>query len=352
MKKNFLILFFIMFVSLNGYAFANNLYPINDNKGGGYIDKQGKIIIEQKYNFAYGFIGKYAIVEDKNHKKGVIDKKENVVVDFINEDLVNLSEDMVFYKENGKFGLIDINKKVKFKPLYDKVRSFKEGLAGINIKGKWGYINKKGEIQIEPKYYKIADFSGSLAGVSFKDYQTAGYINKKGKMVISFEENNLEPKEFKEGLAPIIKGEEKSCSYINKRGKVVIDNKKIYPKNIYCGNFSEGLNVFYIDENQREITTGFVDKKGNIKYSMLFMVPDSFSSGEFSVFEGFSSNMAQMMIDYKTGYISRDFKVKIPFLYEFARDFIGDLAYVKYEDKEGYINKKGVWVWSKVREGM
>ena len=50
--------------------------------------------------------------------------------------------------------------------------------------------------------------------------------------------------------------------------------------------------------------------------------------------------------------MNKKFKMVIPAIYEFARDFIGDLAYVKFEDKEGYINKKGQWVWSKEREGM
>lgn len=62
--------------------------------------------------------------------------------------------------------------------------------------------------------------------------------------------------------------------------------------------------------------------------------------------------MAQITINYKTGYINRKFQMIIPVIYEFARDFSGDLAYVKFEDKEGYINKKGEWVWSKQREGM
>ena len=62
--------------------------------------------------------------------------------------------------------------------------------------------------------------------------------------------------------------------------------------------------------------------------------------------------MAQIKIDYKTGYINNKFETVIPPVYEFVRDFYGDLAYVKFEDKEGYINKKGQWVWTKEREGM
>jgi hypothetical protein len=62
--------------------------------------------------------------------------------------------------------------------------------------------------------------------------------------------------------------------------------------------------------------------------------------------------MAQYTIDYKTGYIDSSFKIKTSPIYEFAKDFNNDLAYVKYEEKEGYINKKGNFVWTKSRCGM
>ena len=349
MKK--FIISLILFLLCNK-VYCENLYPINDKQGGGYINKYGDIIIKQKYNFAFRFNKNYAIVQGKNLKYGVIDKKGNIVVDFKYDELDNLNENFAIYKENGKFGYIDILKNEKSDALYDKMKKFQEGLAPVCTKGKWGFINKKGEVVIKPEYYDVGNFSQGLAAVSSSSHKTKGYVNKKGKMVISFKENNLEPKEFREGLAPVSYGDDSACSYINKKGKTVIDKDKIYPVKSYCGNFYEGKRVFYIDSDPRNITTGFINKKGKIKYSMLFSIPNNVSEGEFSAFEDFSSNMAQITLDYKTGYVNNKFKMVIPPIYEFARDFIGDLAYVKFENKEGYINKKGQWVYSKEREGM
>ncbi len=358
MKKFFIILFIVFLVCEKAFAFSHasflseNLYPINDKNGGGYINKNGKIILEQKYNFAFRYIGDYAIVQGKNLKYGVIDKNGKTVIDFEYDNLDNLNENLVTYNENGKFGFIDIVKNQKSKAIYDNIKKFKGGLAPVCVNDKWGFINTKGEYVIPPKYYAVSNFSEGLAAVSSSEHKTDGYINKKGETVIPFKDNYLEPKEFNEGLAPVIKGEDKSCSYINKKGKIVIDKDKISPVTSYCGNFYEGLRVFYIDSNPKKITTGYIDRKGRIKYSRKFDVPEIYSDGEFSVFEDFSSNMAQFTIDYKTGYIDKKFKTVIPPIYEFARDFDGDLAYVKYENKEGYINKKGQWMWSKEREGM
>ena len=329
-----------------------HLYPINDANGGGYINKDGVIVLEQKYGFAGRFVGDYAIVQDENLKYGIIDKRGNMVVDFEYDDLNNLSENFVIYKENEKYGFINVLKNKKSVVLYDAIKPFKEGLAAVYIDGKWGFIDKYGKCVIEPKYYDVSNFSEGLATVSFSQHETAGYINKNGKFVITFNENNLEAKDFHEGLAAVVKGKDSACSYINKQGKIVIDKDKIYPMVSFCSNFSQGFAVVYIYNNQNEITTGYMDKDGNLKYSMIFSTPEKMLPEEFSAFDTFCSDMAQVTIDYKTGYIDNKFQMVIPPVYEFARDFNDDLAYVKFEDKEGYINKKGQWVWSKPREGM
>jgi len=333
-------------------AFAQNLYPINDKSGGGYIDKNGEIVIAQNFGFTFNFSGNYAIAQNKNLKYGVIDKKGKTIIGFNYDELLNLSEDFVIYRKNDKFGFIDIKNNKIEEPVFEKMKGFKEGKCAVQKDGKWGFINKEGKIVIEPKYFSVSDFNEGLSAFSFSEHTTDGYMNKKGEVIIEFKDNKLEPRGFREGLAPVIKRNEKSCSYINKKGKTILDNKKLSPINLYCGSFYEGLTVFYIDQNPRKITTGFIDKKGNIKYSKTFDISEDVSEGEFSAFDDFNSGMAQFTLDYKTGFINRKFKPVIPQIYEFARDFRGDLAYVKFENKEGFINKKGKWVWEKEREGM
>jgi hypothetical protein len=354
MKKILIVIIINIFIftGICSFSFCENLYPINDKKGGGYINKDGVIVLKQQYKFAGKFIDNYAIVQNKKLKEGIIDKKGNVIIDFKYDCLQNLSENFVIYKENKKYGFINIVKKEKSKAIFDNIKIFKEGLAAACIDGQWGFINQQGEFVIEPKYYDVSNFSQGLAAISYSKHNTIGYINKKGIIVIPFKDNDLEPKEFCEGLAPVVKGTDTACSYINTKGKVVLDKTKIYPINAYCSPFSEGLAVIYIYNNENEVTTGFMDKKGKIKYALTFSLPKNLEKDEFCVFENFSSGMAQITIDYRTGYINDKFELVIPPIYEFARDFDGDLAYVKFEEKEGYINKKGQWVWSKPREGM
>ena len=98
MKKFLLITLIVAFVctGIYSFAFSENLYPINDKSGGGYINKNGVIVLAQKYNFAGKFVDDYAIVQNKNLKEGIIDKNGNIVVDFNYDYLNSLSENCVF----------------------------------------------------------------------------------------------------------------------------------------------------------------------------------------------------------------------------------------------------------------
>ena len=69
--------------------------------------------MEQKYNFAERFVDNYAIVQGKNLKYGIIDKKGNVVINFEFDNLDNLSENFVTYKKDNKYGYVDIIKNIK-----------------------------------------------------------------------------------------------------------------------------------------------------------------------------------------------------------------------------------------------
>ena len=113
MKKELKFIASVLLICSAVYSASfENLYPINDKKGGGYINKDGSIIIEQKYGFTQRFIGNYAIVE-LNNKYGVIDKSGNIVIKAQYDDLKNLNENFVVYEKDGKFGYIDILKKQK-----------------------------------------------------------------------------------------------------------------------------------------------------------------------------------------------------------------------------------------------
>ena len=82
-------------------------YPVvyDADKGYGYIDTAGKIIIPQKYEYAMGSYGLLFTVQ-KGGKCGVIDDKENVIVPFEYEAMSNPDEGYVYAIKNGKVYII------------------------------------------------------------------------------------------------------------------------------------------------------------------------------------------------------------------------------------------------------
>jgi hypothetical protein len=92
---------------------------------------------------------------------------------------------------------------------------FREGLVQTSK----GYINKKGKLTIPGEYENLYPFNEGLAAV--RKNGKWGYINKKGKVVIPFV--YFYAGSFEDGLAVVRKNDKYGC--INKKGKVVIPIK-------------------------------------------------------------------------------------------------------------------------------
>jgi hypothetical protein len=66
---------------------------------------------------------------------------------------------------------------------YDFVRDFIGGIAAVKKNGKWGYINKKGRVMISCKYDRVTPFKDGLAMVS-KD-GVWSIINELGGVIVA-----------------------------------------------------------------------------------------------------------------------------------------------------------------------
>ncbi|MBP5515769.1 MAG: TonB family protein [Bacteroidales bacterium] len=187
----------------------------NSNGKWGYIDKNGEIAIEQKYDKAWGFSEGLAPVVI-NNKTGYIDMKGNMVISPIYDYAGFFSEGLAIVEIDNKYGFIDKSGKIVIKAQYDDVLGFKEGLALVKIGDKWGYIDKKGKMAIKPQFYFAMYFCDGLALVESDD--NGGYIDKTGKMVI--EADVEDAYNFSNGLARINLNDFESA-YIDKKGKTV-----------------------------------------------------------------------------------------------------------------------------------
>ena len=93
----------------------------------GYIDREGKIVIEPQFDKAFSFDNGLALARRNEKKKGYI----NTEGEFVIEPQV----DPPFY-----------------------ISALSNGLAVLKIDDKYGYINAKGEVVIEPRFDDARSF--------------------------------------------------------------------------------------------------------------------------------------------------------------------------------------------------
>ena len=108
------------------------LLPVKTDKGIGFINQAGKMIIKPKYDETYGFIsfGTYA--------------QNNIAP----------------VRVGDKWGFIDRKGMIMIKPSFEEVYTPREGLSPVKYSGKWGAINEKGKMVITPVYDRMSAFDG------------------------------------------------------------------------------------------------------------------------------------------------------------------------------------------------
>jgi hypothetical protein len=202
-------------------------------------------------------------------KWGFIDREGKVVVEAVYTRVEGFSEGLAAVKEGGthfiggKWGYIDRDGTVAIEPTFDQARSFREGLASVLVDGKWGVIDHGGAWVVEPQYGLIGEFREGLAGFvehregdpPFPSGGAWGYLDRKGKVVI--EPRFASVNRFGEGLAAVAPGRNAEgfpgpWGFIDRGGRMVIE-----PQFDGGGVFSEGLAAV-----KQDGLYGYIDRAG------------------------------------------------------------------------------------------
>ena len=202
----------------------------------GYIDIEGQVVIEPRYQYAESFNEGVAVVAKSDSKGtfyGFIDRKGDIVLPF----------------------------------KYDYARAFNEGLAVVSQNGNLLIINKAGDASYKaPQGFMVGDYSNGLAPIyPLKDTETydatIGYIDRNGKLTIDMP--ILKGLSFNEGLAQVFlaKDDKRGWGYIDVDGNVVIE-----PKFISSEPFSEGVAAVAIRDENGNKKWGYINTKYKIKW--------------------------------------------------------------------------------------
>ena len=192
MKKVLILMLFLLGFTLTacnsavdknfGNLFSDGLFAVSENGNWGYINDKGEEVIPLVYDSAGTFFNGLAVVRvDSDYY--IIDKEGKNILDenyeFIRRDKAG---DVFIYEKNDKYGLLNSKGEELTDALYDSVKSFSEGLAPVRSGDMYGYINSKGAVVISLEYEDAYSFSNGLAVVGNNDKY--GYINDEGEEVI------------------------------------------------------------------------------------------------------------------------------------------------------------------------
>jgi hypothetical protein len=330
-------------------------FVINEREGAGYIDRDGRIIIQPTLshfgnNSRDDFFDGLAKVH-VNGQGWYIDRTGKPVIRTHYFGSGHFSEGLASNSKGGKTGFIDREGKLVVPRLFDYADDFAEGLAVVEVNRRFGYINKEGSFAIQPKYALAMAFSDGAARVIEKgqcvrwDYGPCSgittlpydpdvkpsihlprchysFIDRQGMRL--FEQKYPDAKDFAEGLAPV--GDGKLWGYVDKNGAVVIP--LIYED---AEPFAEGL-----ARVRSAGKWGYINKMGKLVIPAVYQHALDFSEGMAVVSDGV----------FKYWFIDKNGDQAIAKFYTGATSFVMGRAHVRngvdyYTAKWSYIDRDG-----------
>jgi len=327
------------FINTKGEKLTGDFQQIYSNYNGGFIAQKNDkwAILDKNYNAISDWYDEIVNFYDgfysykKDDLLGILNKEGKIVVQnkyfyigYFYEGIASVSIDSNQDNVADTYGYIDSTGKVLLEPIYDYAGDFANGFAIIGVTEisdysyftsyLYGFVDKTGKVIAKPQYNYAYGFINDYAIVgkyNSDDYITSyGMLNTKGVEAIGLKYSYLGS--FYEGLAYAQK--DGKYGFINTKGETVIDF--VYTT---ASDFMEGYAVVSNDLNEDyNYDYFFIDNKGNKLNDLTFSNAYSFYDGLAQVF--YESN-SQAYNDYS-------------YEYEYDYDY-------SYSIKSNFINKQG-----------
>ncbi|MGL5722233.1 MAG: WG repeat-containing protein [Brevinema sp.] len=245
---------FLLIIVAPMLLFAQNteLFPYPSGGKWGYINAQGRVLVEPNYDSASGFSsgrGRIGKVVDQEFLYGFINSSGQEVIqpkflyvsDFhqglaavqirdkysyllpngeISPDLFDqiypASENISRFRNNGLYGFVNASARVIIPASFTEAENFQNGLAAVKVGGVYGFINPRGEFAIPPRFDTVESFNEGFTAA--QERRTWYLINKQGEKLGQRTFDRVYP--FNSGLARVRRGN--LYGYIDNTGEVVI----------------------------------------------------------------------------------------------------------------------------------
>ena len=318
---------------------SGELYLVVKNGRFGYIDRNGRVAIQPRYEWAFPFSEGLAqvLIGGKKNKKftAYIDKTGRLAIRPIDGSGSKFSNGIARVLFGASYLYIDRRGRWASHASYQDAEDCTEGLCAVKMEtraaNRWGYISTSGAVIVNGQYDWAEPFHEGIArvGIMIGEPYTKngapaydgkeGYIDKTGKPITEL--NFDKASDFSDGMAQVeLKGK---WGYIDQSGRIAIspqyDETRAFHENL-AGVKVNGL-------------WGFVDKTGRL------VIPS-----QFEYVSDFSDGLAAVGRRGENFYIDRSGKVLLSPTFKNLGSFRDGLATFRVESKAGVLNKSGMIV--------
>jgi len=152
----------------NIYSISERLFMAKIGGKYGFVDKDAKLRIANRYDSAKSFHEGYAPVKLLG-RWGYIDKREELVIQPHYDVVSDFHNQLAIVGVNDEFGLLDKTGEVVIAPEYIRIERQKNGRYLVYGHDAVGLISKKGKMLIYPKYEEIVDLDNGFVIVKRKN---------------------------------------------------------------------------------------------------------------------------------------------------------------------------------------
>lgn len=294
---------------------TNNLLVKKDGKVG-LVNEKGQTIVNTEYKdiktLKEGYKNEYIIVND-NNQYGIISTTGTVIIEPKYEDVKYLNNSEMFaIKDAGVWKLINKDNQILIDGGYDNIIEAKGENVVVEKGGKYGVVTTKNEEKIPVEYEQIK--------YTFSIY----YIAKTGGKYGIINLNNEQVKDF---------------NYINmdyvEKGDFIQADVSDTETVIFDNNLSEKINGIVSEINQEK---GYIKVYTNNEYKYYNFKFEEKKSSDILT----SNNLILSKKDGKYGYVNKEGKVIVDYIYEDGTEQNScGFAAVKKDGVWGSINKVG-----------
>ncbi|MCF8304643.1 MAG: WG repeat-containing protein [Bacteroidales bacterium] len=317
----------------------------------GYVNKEGRVVIDGKFSDAQPFNeGLAAVRKEFKQYYGFIDRSGNMVIPDKYGSAGNFKDGCAIVdKSYGDIGLIGPSNEVLLPFVFDKIRRIEDKLIVMQAGHKHGLFNIERRQTIIPCEYSYPEkFERGYWQVSKGNLK--GIYANNGQQVLPCEFDNISLRKI-DDVFLVEKRRRQGCYDLSGRRLIPAEYDSIFP---YDNGYARIMRNGYM---------GMADRQGHIvvkpQYDDVFKGEDHFfpvkkdgrygfvKNGELFIsldyddFNGMEEGLAAMSYKGKWGFVNTKGRESIPFRYDKLRALSGGLAAAKKGGQWGFIDKNG-----------